>query len=300
MSPKTAVPENSAEPGCHHVPWHRHWYLSFVSPLRETWGARGGIGTSPALPLDPPAPLHLPCTFLPVGSLGRHPVPARVGEEEEEGHIQSLGWARAQQRAPHPSRGSAHCHHRSVPPASPHGMGAGCPAGPIPLSPPRGAHGQEPGAGQAAVPAPGLLLPAPTCSDSHQVMHPRLPALVLRRSQALPGRGRESHSHERTKLLPTQLFLLLFLSLRAQGQGVRQLPHTSGDAPSPHGRDGLAAALAGSGRRPQRQLWQSLARTNSNQVSGERLDGNASPTPAQALLKDIATHPCRGCWSRGD
>lgn len=95
MSPKTAVPENSAEPGCHHVPWHRHWYLSFVSPLRETWGARGGIGTSPALPLDPPAPLHLPCTFLPVGSLGRCPVPARVGEEEEEGHIQSLGWARA-------------------------------------------------------------------------------------------------------------------------------------------------------------------------------------------------------------
>lgn len=211
--------------------------------------------------------------------------------------VLGTGTAR-EQSAPHPSQGSARCHHRRVLPANPPVMGAGCPAGPIPPSPSLGAHRQERGAEQAAVPALGLLLPVFTCSDSHHVGHDSLP---LSCSAARPSRGGAgSPTGRKGQNLLTQLCLLLFLSPPGPRPGGTAAAPPSMDAPSPHGRHGLAAALAGSGRRQQRQLWQSLARTNSNQVSGERLDENASPTPAQALLKDIATHPCYACWSRGD
>lgn len=187
----------------------------------------GGIGTSPAVPLDPPAPLQRHAVHLPPGGVsGEASVPARAGDEEEEGHIQSSGWALPRGRG-----------HRTPPGALPPWMcpacelsrdGHGVPSWPHPPSPRLGARRQERGAEQAAVPALGLLLPAPTCSDSHRVVHPHLPALVLRCCQTLPGRGRESHRQERTKLLLTQLCLLLFLSPAGPRPGYGSCPHLSG------------------------------------------------------------------------
>lgn len=60
-------------------------------------------------PGDTGSPRPSQGTFLPLGSLGRLPVPALEGEEEEEGHpVPGLGTGTAgEQRAPRPSRGSA-------------------------------------------------------------------------------------------------------------------------------------------------------------------------------------------------
>lgn len=79
------------------------------------------------------------------------------------------------------------------------------------------------------MPALGLLLPVFTCGDSHHVVvHPGLPALVLRCCQALPGRGREFYRQERTKLLLTNSASSSSSPRRAQGRGYGSCPTLSG------------------------------------------------------------------------
>lgn len=162
-----------------------HWHL----PGTATGSASPSEGACRA-PSSPWAPWggFLSQPECVTGRGGTHPV-----------LVLGTGTARGQ-RAPHPSQGSARCRW-CVLPASPPVMGAGCPAGPIPPSPSLGAHRQERG----AVPALGLLLPVFTCSDSHHVVvHPRLPALVLQRCQALPGRSRVLQAgKDKTPTYPT-------------------------------------------------------------------------------------------------
>lgn len=104
-------------------------------------------------------------------------------------------------------------------------MGAGCPLG---------AHRQERGAEQAAVSALGLLLPALTCSDSHHAVHPRLPALVLRRCQAPLGRGKgvPQAGKDKTLTYPT-LPPPLPLPTGPKARGYGSCPTPQGMPPAP-------------------------------------------------------------------
>lgn len=173
-------------------------------------GCEGWHWHLPQVTPDPPAPLRAPSSRWGLwgGSLSQ---PGRVRRKKRDtsspwaGHGHCRG---AEGTAPVPGLSHRRCVLRA-------------------LSVPWRA--QEP---SRAVPALELLLPAPSCGDSHMSRtHPSLPSSC----QALPGRGRSpTGSKGQNSHLPSSASSSLPRGPKARGQ----LPHSSVGAPSPRGQGG--------------------------------------------------------------